>query len=179
VIRILTDDKNAPIMAFGCVATLQSDRMYWISLQRGAGKPPDQLFLPSNFKSGTWTVARVGGEVVLNVQVKEIIESASASKSSSENNVSNVTPSARKGAKIEVARKPCTKATLQGIHVWSIRQESGNAEAKFLLRRLQLLADGFISFKDPPSDWSWGWIGAGVAIVSSLVAVVIAFRRRI
>jgi len=27
VIRILTDDQNSPIMAFGCVATLQKDRM--------------------------------------------------------------------------------------------------------------------------------------------------------
>jgi hypothetical protein len=153
VIRILTDDKNAPIMALGCVATLQKDRMYWVNLQRGPGKPPDQSFFPADFKKGTWTVDRRGKEIILSVQED-------------------------KGPAKEIARRPCTDASLQGIHVWSVRQESGNTEAEFLLKRVRLNADSFLSYKEPPTSWSWGWIAAGIAVISLATAAVVAFQRR-
>jgi len=167
VIRILTDDKNAPIMAFGCVATLQSDRMYWINLQRGAGKPPDQIFLPSDFKSGTWTVAREGSEIVLSVLENQIAASGAQDGA----------VATKKGILREVARRPCTTATLQGIHVWSVRQESGNTEAEFLLRRLRLTADSFFSFKETPKTAYWVWVLTGIVVVSSIAGIVVVVRR--
>jgi len=126
------------------------------------------MFIPSTFKSGTWTVAREGEEIVLSVQENEL----------SANEVPGGAVPQKKGAFKEIARRPCTKATLQGIHVCCVRQESGNTEASFLLRRLRLNADSFFSFKDAPKRSYWGWSLSVLAIASLIAGIVFAFNRR-
>ncbi len=153
VIRILTDDKNAHIMAFGCIATPTMPQAFWMQFTPGAGQKPERVFLPANFKSGTWIVSRSGADVTLSVQEG-------------------------KDALQEIFRHPCTKASLQGIHVWSVRQEKGNTEAKFLLKRIQLSATQFFSYKEANQRSVWSWIVVAIVTVVSIGGILIVARNR-
>ncbi len=153
VIRILTDDKNAPIIAFGCIATPTMPQAYWMQFTLGEGKKPERVFLPANFKSGSWVVSRSRDNISLTVQEgKEALQ--------------------------EVFRHPCTKASLQGIHVWSVRQEKGNTEAEFLLKRIQLSATQFFSYKEANQRSLWGWVIGAIITIVSIGGVLIMVRNR-
>jgi hypothetical protein len=170
VIRILTDDKESPVIAFGCMATMKQDRMYWVNFQRGKGEKPIQQFLPSTFQSGSWKISREGNEITLSVQ-----ENESMLNKSKPGEIVNAKQSPMK----ELVRSPCTKATLQGIHVWSVRQELGNTEAEFLLKRLQLRADGFLSFKEAPRSSFWYWVLASLVVATTVLGAVLLGRKRV
>ncbi len=170
VIRILTDDKESPVIAFGCMATMKQDRMYWINFLRGDGEKPVQQFLPSTFQAGAWKISREGNEIILSVQ-----ENQSMPNKSKPGETVDAKPATMK----ELVRRPCTKATLQGIHVWGIRQESGNTEAEFLLKRLQLTADGFFSFKEAPRSSFWYWVLAGLVVATAVLGAVLLGHKRV
>lgn len=144
VIRLLTDDPDTPVIAIGCVANKQFARCCWIQMAHGDTRPADRFSKECSFAKGEWIVQRSGKELALSVRE-------------------------RGSDPVEITRMPCTTASLNGIHVWSTRQESGNGAAEFLLKNVKFTSDSFFTYKDPPASIWNGWTLFAIVVGVNLV----------
>lgn len=161
LIRVLTDDPQSPVMAFGCIANKRFPRCYWVQLTHGESKPADRFVRPCTFSKGSWIVERKGREVVLSVNDGS-------------------------GHIHVVTKLPCTEANLNGVQLWCTRQETGNAAAEFLLKKVSFSTDSMFAYAEPPRK-AWGpWTMAMVVILVNALGYAIywggkrlkAYRQR-
>ncbi len=131
MIRILTDDPEASVMAVGCVANQQHPRCLWIQMPRGNGQQPMYGSQPTDFKKGVWIVERKADELICSIKTKD-------------------EPLAEK------IRLPCTTSSLNGVQFWFTRQAAGNTKSEFVLKHLKFECDRFFTYQAPgKSGWSW------------------------
>ena len=151
LIRLVTEDPQAPIMAIGYVANRKYKSALCYTANHTDTNKQSYVFQPESFKKGKLLIERKGGELFISVDESEV------------------------GSYRLLKRVACTLAPVKEVQVWCTRQASGNTPAQYLLKRVQWIGDSYFS-QPPPSPplvtWQrvktflfWSALLAGVVYV--------------
>jgi hypothetical protein len=152
MIRTLTDDPDQEVMAFGIVATPKLKQAFYSNFSRGEGKNPERKFIESNFQKGVLVVERKAREICFLVEDEE-------------------------SSRMEIFRRRCTTASIQGIHVWCTRQSKGNQAAEYLLKRVKFRSDKVFVYDEQAATSYFDWLLRGMA-AAILVTIFLIVRQK-
>lgn len=161
MIRVITDDPEQGVIAFGRVAHIQLTSAWWMTIEHNDPDKKFQRMLPSDFQKGTLRVERIGDRVSFTAIPAEDSKPAKAKPAAD---------SPRPVSGVIVADQPCTTASLQGIHVWATRPQVGSGAADVLLKTVRLKADGFFSYREPELNFWNRWTIFWAVVASNVVA---------
>ena len=154
MVRVMTDDPNMPVVGIGLIANTQHAKCCFAETKSADGKTPKYFVEPTNFTEGTWIIKR--RKNLFSLSVKPLNKS-----------------------EVSMFEFVATGANLNGIQVWFTRQESGNTQAEFVLKKIRFRADNFFTYQaPPPAYWTWWKIMFGVLASVWLIAASLWWRQR-
>ena len=151
LIRIVTEDANAPAMAVGYVANKQFKGALCFTPNHTDSRKQTFEFQPLSITKGTLLIERKQDELFVSIDESGV------------------------GSFRLLKRAKCTPAAVKEIQVLCTRQESGNTPAEYLLKRVRWIGSSYFSQPPPSPPWvTWArikfifWLGvlaAGIAYV--------------
>ena len=124
LIRIVTEDPKAPVMAIGYVATKKMKNVFVSTMNHTNSQNQEFDLLPLTHTKGRWLVERQGNELIVARD-----ESGFSFR--------------------QINRMQCTTAPVRELQVLCTRQDSGNMPAEFLLKSIRFAGDQFFDQPRP------------------------------
>lgn len=135
LIRVVTEDPNAPVMAIAYVASKQfKSALGWTANHTDARKQNFE-FQPLSIANGTLLVERKQDELFVSIDESGV------------------------GSFRLLKQVKCTPAAVKEIQVLCTRQPSGNTPAEYLLKRVRWVGDSYFHQAPPSPPWvTWARI---------------------